>query len=230
MAATAALRGGSTPPPAALAMPPRSARHGPRGQPRSHRRDAPSWLCRNSAARRLGARTSHASTRTSRSLDDVILLSRTSTAAYPLKCGVVKNTSGSLASNASFISRPSVRTPKIGPLGAFFPSAAISEDRNGRSQAKVFSCTAHAALPYEVRSLVPGKANASRRTSRQEAMRKAVRRQERDSRVSHAERCRKRYRPRIRRYRAACRCRSDRRTRALPCTGMPANMFRCCLS
>src|SRR5579872_377676 len=73
----------------------------------------------------------------------------------------------------SFISRSAVRIPRIGPFGVFFPSAATSDWRNGRSQANPFFATIHQSFPLEERSsCVCGRASANRRTSFQEAISK----------------------------------------------------------
>ena len=72
----------------------------------------------------------------------------TSTAAYPSKCGIVKNAFGWAASIASFSPRSATRTARIGPSGGVAsPYRLMSALLNGRSHAKPLPATAHVRCP-----------------------------------------------------------------------------------
>ena len=69
---------------------------------------------------------------------------------------MVKNTSGSSATSASFANRLGTRAPSTGPLGALSPKARRSLWRSGRSQTKSLSRTRQEGRPRWSRSVVSG--------------------------------------------------------------------------
>jgi hypothetical protein len=83
------------------------------------------------------------------------------TAAYPLKWGIVKNSRGAIASNASLASRFSTRTPRIGPSGGTWsPKRLRSALLNGRSHTKALPATIQVRWPHLVPIVAPSSLRA----------------------------------------------------------------------
>ena len=102
-----------------------------------------------SAASRFGALDRHASSTSSASSSSPIRPSRTSTAAYPSKWGVVKKTSGSSAMSAALTPSSRTWTPSTGSPspGARSPRASRSARRSGRAQTNAFPRTRQDGCP-----------------------------------------------------------------------------------
>ena len=89
-----------------------------------------------------------------------------STAAYPSKCGMVKNATGCAASTASFSPRSSTRTARIGPSGGVSsPNRFRSALLNGRSQANALPATNQVRVPCRSPSVTSGSSATSSATS-----------------------------------------------------------------